>query len=141
MLTKWLGINRGGHQDEGISKHAAGRSRQDQHKIETNPQPAKLMQVIYPDPWVCVMHDRSIKRILNVGVPSCLPLYRRSSNHTQPYHVGATGRLPGSLGLFGCHDQCSHYVKRNDVENCDILLPMAIIEPGQASLPIQYWPF
>lgn len=54
-----------------------------QHVFEINAQPAKLMQVIYPDPWVGVMHDSSNRRI-NVEVPICLPHHRRSSNRIQP---------------------------------------------------------
>ena len=69
-----------------LKAYAADRSKQCQHVFEINAQPAKLMRVIHPDPWVCVMHDL---RRLNVGVPNCLPLHCRSSNRTQPYQLGA----------------------------------------------------
>ncbi len=36
-------------------------ARQCQIMLEAKPEPAKLMQVINPDPWVTVMHVSSIK--------------------------------------------------------------------------------
>ena len=54
------------------------------HVFEAKLQPAKLMQVINPVPWVKMMHDSSIKR----GRIALFTILRRRSNHSQPYHAG-----------------------------------------------------